>query len=286
MSETEEKAVLCRGKRRSDMEVTMPRPSRCRRICCEPEYVRFGPFGAKEAEPVILTVDEYEAIRLIDFEKRTHGQCAAQMGVSRTTVTEMYERAREKIADCLVNGKSLRISGGNYMVCDGSAQRRCGRRCDRMRTAAGKRAAASAAGKGEEKMKIAVTYENGNVFPHFGHTEQFKVYEVKDNAVVSTQIVDTDGSGHGALAGMLVGLGADTLICGGIGAGAQMALAEAGIRLYGGVSGSADEAVDALLAGTLSYHPDVHCDHHGHHGEGHSCGEDKHGCAGNGSCRG
>ena len=277
---------MCRSKRRSDMEVTMPRPSRCRRICCEPEYVRFGPFGAKEAEPVILTVDEYEAIRLIDFEKRTHGQCAAQMGVSRTTVTEMYERAREKIADCLVNGKSLRISGGNYMVCDGSAQRRCGRRCDRMRTAAGKRAAASAAGKGEEKMKIAVTYENGNVFPHFGHTEQFKVYEVKDNAVVSTQIVDTDGSGHGALAGMLVGLGADTLICGGIGAGAQMALADAGIRLYGGVSGSADEAVDALLAGTLSYHPDVHCDHHGHHGEGHSCGEDKHGCAGNGSCRG
>ena len=133
-------------------------------------------------------------------------------------------------------------------------------------------------------MKVAVTYENGNVFPHFGHTEQFKVYEIEEGKVAGAQVVDTDGSGHGALAGMLRTLNVDTLVCGGIGAGAQAALAEAGIRLYGGVSGSADEAVEALLAGKLAFDPDVHCDHHGeghHHGNGH-CGEDKHGCAGNG----
>lgn len=133
-------------------------------------------------------------------------------------------------------------------------------------------------------MKIAVTYENGNVFPHFGHTEQFKVYDIEDGKVRNAQVVDTDGSGHGALAGMLRELKADTLICGGIGAGAQNALAEAGIRLYGGVSGSADEAVEHLLAGNLAFDPDVHCDHHGkehHHENGHQCGEDKHGCAGN-----
>ena len=135
-------------------------------------------------------------------------------------------------------------------------------------------------------MKIAVTYENGNVFQHFGHTEQFKIYDIEDGKIAGTRVVDTNGSGHGALAGMLSGLNIDTLICGGIGGGAQMALAEAGIRLYGGVSGSADEAVDALLKGTLAYNPQVHCDHHGHHGEGHHCGEDKHGCAGNGgSCQ-
>lgn len=137
-------------------------------------------------------------------------------------------------------------------------------------------------------MKIAVTYENGMIFPHFGHTEQFKVYDItEDRKIAGTQIVDTNGSGHGALAGMLADLKVDTLICGGIGAGAQTALSEAGIQLYGGVSGSADEAVKALLKGTLSYDPNVCCDHHGHehHEQGHHCGEDKHGCTGNnGSC--
>lgn len=137
-------------------------------------------------------------------------------------------------------------------------------------------------------MKIAVTYENGNVFPHFGHTEQFKVYDIEDGKISSTQIVNTNGNGHGALAGMLSALKVDTLICGGIGAGAQTALAQAGIRLYGGVSGSTDEAVNSLLAGSLSYNPNVHCSHHGeehHHEGGHHCKESKHGCAGNGGCQ-
>lgn len=122
-------------------------------------------------------------------------------------------------------------------------------------------------------MKIAVTYENGQVFQHFGHTEQFKIYEAAEGKVVSARVVETGGSGHGALAGFLRGLGVDTLICGGIGGGAQSALAQAGIRLYGGVNGNADEAVNALLAGNLGYNPDVHCSHHDHEGEGHSCGE-------------
>lgn len=126
-------------------------------------------------------------------------------------------------------------------------------------------------------MKIAVTYDNGEIFQHFGRTEQFKLYEVTDNAVVSSEVVGTNGSGHGALAGLLSGLGVDTLICGGIGAGAQNALAAEGIKLYGGVSGGADAAVAALLNGTLKYSPDIHCDHHGH-GEGHVCGGNGHSC--------
>lgn len=132
-------------------------------------------------------------------------------------------------------------------------------------------------------MKIAVTYDGENIFQHFGHTAYFKLYEIADNAVVSTQVLPTGGSGHGALADFLAAQGVQILICGGIGGGAQLALANAGIRLYGGVRGNADAAVNALLAGELGYDPNVRCDHHDHeHGHsGHSCGH--HGC-GTGSC--
>ena len=131
-------------------------------------------------------------------------------------------------------------------------------------------------------MKIAVTYENGQIFQHFGHTEQFKIYEVVDGNVVSSVVVDTNGSGHGALADFLKAYEVETLICGGIGMGAQMALASAGIQLFGGVSGEADEAVAALLKQELAFNPNVKCNHHGehHHHEG-GCGS--HGC-GSHSC--
>lgn len=136
--------------------------------------------------------------------------------------------------------------------------------------------------KGVEKMRIAVTYEDGQIFQHFGHTAQFKFYDVEDGQVTEEQIADTNGQGHGALAGFLLNANVEVLICGGIGGGAQAALSEAGIRLFGGVSGSADDAVKAYLAGELAYNPDVHCSHHEHH-EGHGqCGENKHGCAGSG----
>ena len=126
-------------------------------------------------------------------------------------------------------------------------------------------------------MRIAVTYENGQIFQHFGHTAQFKIYDVEDGKIVSSRVVDTQGSGHGALAGVLTALNVDALICGGIGGGAQMALAAANIKLYGGVSGSADAAAEALAVGNLTFDPNAHCDHHGHHHEeGHACGD--HGC--------
>ena len=101
-------------------------------------------------------------------------------------------------------------------------------------------------------MKIGVTYENGQIFQHFGHTEQFKIYDVENGRVVASEVVDTNGSGHGALAGFLKEHQVEVLICGGIGGGAQMALAEAGIKLYGGVSGEADAAVEALLKEALA----------------------------------
>ena len=132
-------------------------------------------------------------------------------------------------------------------------------------------------------MRIAVTYENGEIFQHFGHSKQFKIYEIQDGAVVRSQVVDTMGSGHGALAGFLRLHEVTALICGGIGGGARMALEDAGIQLFGGVSGSADAAVQAYIDGKLAYDPDVRCSHHDH-GEGHSCGDHGHSCGGH-SCQ-
>ena len=137
--------------------------------------------------------------------------------------------------------------------------------------------------KETEVMRIAVTYENGQVFQHFGHTERFKLYDVKNGTVATSKVVSAEGFGHGALAGFLKQCQADAVICGGIGGGAQSALAEAGIRLYAGIEGSADEAVANLIAGTLAYEENPICDHHGehhHHGEGHgeNCGHDGHCC--------
>lgn len=251
----------------------MARPTRCRRVCSEPACSGFVPRMANETGEVVLTVDEYEVIRLVDYEKRTHEQCAAQMEVSRTTVTEIYESARFKLSDSLVNGKSLAIAGGHYRVCQGDRERGCGRNC---------RWAETLCEKGECTMRIAVPYENGQVFQHFGHTAQMKIYDAENGQIIRDQVADTTGSGHGALAGLLSGLKVDVLICGGIGGGAQAALAQAGIKLYGGVTGGADDAVRAFLTGTLACNENVHCDHHDHERRGGHCGEDKHGCAGNG----
>ena len=319
----------------------MPRPPRCRRICSAPRVERFCPCDVAESAPILLTLDEYEVIRLVDLKQQTHEQCAAQMDISRSTVQEIYENARRKLAACLVYGKPLHISGGNVRICSGQERRSesCNRAgtCDRagqddtggtpgVRSACGSAgqdgisetlsvgsvcgsagqdgtggtlgvgSACGSAGKsgtcctsgltsdhkGDIIMRIAVTYENGQIFQHFGHTAQFKIYDVANGEIVRAEVVDTNGSGHGALAGFLMQLGVDALICGGIGGGAQMALAEVGIRLFGGVSGDADAAVNALIAGNLGYNPDVHCDHHDHeHGEGeHNCGS--HGCGNHG----
>lgn len=137
-------------------------------------------------------------------------------------------------------------------------------------------------------MKIAVTYDNGTIFQHFGRTETFKIYEVEDGRIISSEVIGSNGIGHGALAGLLAENGINVLICGGIGGGAQSALTDAGIELCAGAQGDADQAVEAYLKGEL-VSAGVTCDHHhgeghscGGHGEGHSCGghEEGHSCGG------
>lgn len=261
----------------------MPRPTKCRRVCYFPEVLEFSPRGGPDGDPVILTVDELETIRLIDREGLSQEECGTQLGVGRTTAQKIYETARRKIADALVLGRSLKIEGGDFHLCSGRTDFCYKKHCIKREIQKEYKTE-----KGANTMRIAVTYENGNIFQHFGRTEQFKLYDVEDGKIVKTEVVSTNGSGHGALAGVLSAAKADVLICGGIGGGAQRALAESGIELYGGVSGDANQAVNAFVAGNLAFDPDVHCAHHDHeHGsKAHACGDHgcgEHGC-GHGHC--
>lgn len=256
----------------------MPRPTKCRRVCSFPETVEFSPKGEITGKPVILTVDEFETIRLIDKENLSQEECGAQLGVGRTTAQKIYETARKKIADALVLGCTLKIEGGDFHLCSGSVDFCYKNNCIKRQIQNKYKTE-----KGDNTMRIAVTYENGKIFQHFGHTEQFKLYDIEDGKIVNTQVIDTNGSGHGALAGILSAVKADVLICGGIGGGAKTALAENEIKLFGGVSGNADDAVNAFIENRLLFNPAVRCTHHDHEhrNEEHTCGE--HGC-GKGTC--
>ena len=258
----------------------MARPKKYRIVCHYPTVQNFFPDTAGEhGQAVTLAVDEYETLRLIDKEGLSQEACGARMRIARTTVQQIYAAARKKVADALVDGRPLQIGGGDFHLCSGLDRQCPNHSCYKHYLQRQQKKA-----KGETSMRVAVTYENGQIFQHFGHTEHFKVYDINDSGVITaSEVVSTNGSGHGALAGVLGALQADVLICGGIGGGAQMALAQAGIRLFGGCSGEADAAVQALIDGTLAYNPNVQCNHHGHdHDHGHTCGD--HGCGSDHHC--
>lgn len=133
-------------------------------------------------------------------------------------------------------------------------------------------------------MIVAVTYENGSVFQHFGHTKQLKIYIIEDKCIKEEKILEVDENGHGALVELLVSNKVDILICGGIGNGAKEGLKNANIKFYGGVSGNADIVVKDFINGNLQYDINAHCEHHEHNEHScneHKCNEDKHGCSGN-----
>ncbi len=256
----------------------MPRPKKKKRIFNMPCCNRFSP-DTNGADKVILTLDELESIRLADLNGMDQSACAAQMDIARTTAQNIINSAHKKIADALVNGKILEIAGGDYeyvsqdaftvheSCCSTITIDRVGGLIDLP--------------KEIKNMTLAVTYDptTKEIFQHFGKTEYFKVYNIDDKKIMDSKVVSTNGQGHGALAGVLQELGADTLICGGIGGGAQSALGNAGIKLFGGVAGDCDQAAEAFVAGTLQYQEDVHCDHHDHddHHEG-GCGHHDGGC--------
>lgn len=227
----------------------MPRPTKCRRVCHFPQTLEFCPVqGAEGKNPVIVTVDEYEAIRLIDKECLSQEQCAAHMQVSRTTVQQIYANARKKLAIALVDSRPIRIDGGDYQLCDGRDLD-----CGFSACSAQQFRQQYQMPKGKGTTRVAVPFEQGGIFQHFGRSLHFKFYDIADKRILFSGIVDTDGQGHGVvLAGLLNALDVDVLLCGGIGPGAQAALAAAGIRLYSGLSGSVDAAVADWMEGSLS----------------------------------
>ena len=239
----------------------------------------FVPQCEDAAAPVVLLVEEYEAVRIIDLEKRTHDQCARQMEISRTTVTEIYEKARFKIADALINGKPLLIKGGNYRICQESDCCACRSECcPRVR----KQFVAPGL-QGVSNMKIAVPCKNDAIFQHFGMAPSFKLYVVDNGVVTSSATVPGAGHGHAAVVNLLVKNGVDTVICGGLGGGAVAALAQAGIALFAGNEGETDKAVQALIAGELQNNVEAATAGRGHrHGGCHGHGKEGCGCHGHG----
>lgn len=127
-------------------------------------------------------------------------------------------------------------------------------------------------------MRIAVTYEKGQILQHFESTEQFKIYDIAEDTIVSAKVISTNGIGHGALVGMLSALKVDALICGGIANDAKASLAVAGIRLYGGVSGNADAVIDAVLSGDLTIDQNIWRDCQKYYSDCQCCTDDKQGC--------
>ena len=245
----------------------MARPVKERMIC--PRIQGYCFRGENGMLPVEIRLDELEALRWCDLEERPQEDAAQAMKVSRGTLQRLLYSAHQKIAFALLYGRTIRTEGSALSgTCEKKYCRFCsGKFCHHHK-------------RGEKRMKIAITCEHNQVFPHFGHTPEFAVFTAEEGKVVSKTLLNCGDTGHGALAGLLQKEGIELLICGGIGGGAQIALAEAGIRLIGGASGSVDEVISTYLNGKLEINPDFQCHHHGHETT-HSCGP--HGC-GNGRC--
>ena len=235
------------------------RREKLRRVGIIPEYRGFTPDGLASGDAIDMTIDELEVLRLCDLEGLNQEAVAQHMGIARATVAAICSRAHRKVANALVNGRALSIDGGSIAYSPITTT------------------TAAWPAKEVDTMRVATTYDNGNIFMHFGRSEQFKIYDIQDDKVLNEQVVGTGGTGHGALAGLLANGGVDTLICGGIGGGAINALTQAGITVYAGAQGNCDACVEALIAGTLAQTGEATYDCHGHdhehtHEHGESCG--------------
>ena len=205
-----------------------------------------------------LLLEEWEALRLVDYAGMEQSQAALSMGISRQSVQMLVSSARTKLARAVVEGLPLQILGDQEQNTHTTLRYE----------------------ERTSKMKIAVTTQHTQVFPHFGRTPEFYLVTAEDGKIIEEKIIAAPAEGHGALVGFLVGQGVDTLICGGIGGGAVNGLRSSGIKVYAGASGSVKEQVLSLLSGQLPQQGEANCDHHDEHdhehqhgqGHGHGCG--------------
>ena len=203
----------------------MPRPVIDRRIRTIPSVTLFQPVGSchqNEAAEVVLSLDEFEAIRLADHDGLYQEAAALRMGVSRQTFGRIVENARKKVADALVNGKVLRVEGGNTVM----------------------------QAEEEPTMNIAVpTDRSGMIYPHFGHCELFTIFRLEQGQIVGEELVPVLNS-QGCKSGVASELArrkVSLLVAQHIGEGAVRQMASFGIRVVRGVSGHARTALEALL---------------------------------------
>ncbi len=220
----------------------MPRPVMDRRVSGRPASTLFKPAGipAMEIPELVLTLDEFEALRLADYDGLYQEAAAMRMGVSRQTFGRIVENARRKVADALVNGKALRVEGGNAVP-----------------------------GKEETTMKIAVPTKDGAVDAHFGHCSHYTIYTVDGGSIVSEEtLASPAGCGcKSGVAGDLARAGIGTMIAGNIGGGAVRVLGSFGIHVVRGASGSVRTAAEAFLAGKIA-DTGANCSEHG---DDHEC---------------
>jgi len=235
----------------------MPRNPSQKTIRSSPPSRSFVPSGGSFAfgqSDVNLLLEEWEALRLVDYAGMEQTQAALSMGISRQSVQMLVSSARTKLARAVVEGLPLHIIGDQELNTHSTLRYE----------------------ERTSKMKIAVTAQHTQVFPHFGRTPEFYLVTAEDGKIVEEKIIAAPAEGHGALVGFLVSQGVDTLICGGIGGGAVNGLRSSGIKVYAGASGSVREQVLSLLSGQLPQEGEANCDHHDEHHDhdhgGHGCG--------------
>ena len=228
----------------------MPRNPNRKIIRSYPPVRSFIPHGGDFTfgqSNVNLLLEEWEALRLVDYAGMEQTQAALSMGISRQSVQMLASSARIKLARAVVEGLPLQIVG------DQEQNTHTDLRYEERKS----------------KMKIAVTAQHTQVFPHFGRTPEFYLVTAEDGKITEEKIVAAPAEGHGALVGFLVSQGVDTLICGGIGGGAVNGLRSSGIKVYAGASGPVKEQVLSLLSGQLPQEGEANCDHHGEHDHEH-----------------
>lgn len=219
----------------------MSRPTKQRRVCCFPYSLSYYPEAYAGDTVIILTVDEFETIRLIDREGFTQEMCCKQLGVARTTVQKIYDTARKKLADAITTGTPFRVEGGEFGLCPGNSDNCPIKDCQKNKFELPE--------KEEHTKRLAIAVCGDSVCEDFGGTKQFKLYDVdtQDGKMLRTVTVNLNGSGHALLVRVLTSINADTLICGNIGSGARQALLDANMEIYDNMNGNADTSVEKVL---------------------------------------
>jgi predicted DNA-binding protein (UPF0251 family)/predicted Fe-Mo cluster-binding NifX family protein len=241
----------------------MPRPILLKSIRGEPNarsFIAGDERIPREGPSITLNLEEWECLRLVDYQSLDQDEAAKSMEVSRQTLQNLLRSARQKVARALVEVLPLYIRDGHYKFTKKESEPKINR---------------------SEEMKIAVTCFQDEVFAHFGRTPEFAVFQTENGKIVKEERVAAPAEGHGALAGFLLSQNVDTLICGGIGGGANNALRTAGIEVFAGATGKVREQVESLLAGHLPKTGEANCDHsdneHGNDHEG-DCGHHGQNC--------